>query len=112
MGIEFSAYIPNEHPRVLECAIGGFVAQTIKVDFSNIKCPICGETMRLSQLDDSDYRNEVQERLIARQYSCNVFSVQRKHTYRIGVECPQCRSKLIVEATDIVEYGKRIKQTT
>lgn len=109
MGIEFSAYIPNEHPRVLECAIGGFVAKTIKVDFSNIKCPICGETMRLSQLDDSEYRNEVQERLIARQYGCNVYSVQRQHTYRIGVECPHCRSKLVVEATDIVEYGKRIK---
>lgn len=110
MGIEFSAYIPNDHPRVVECAIGGLVANnTIKVDFSNIKCPICGETMRLSLLDDTDYRNDVEERLISRQYGCDVYSVQRKHIYHIGVECPQCRSKLTVEATDIVEYGKRIK---
>lgn len=109
MGIIFSTYIPNDHPRVVECAIGGFVANTIKVDFSNIKCPICGETMRLSLLDDSVYCDDVEERLISQQYGCNLYSVQRKHIYNIGVECPNCRSKLTVEATDIVEYGKRIK---
>ena len=110
MGIEFSAYIPNGRPRVIECAIGGLVAnKTTHVNFSDIKCPICGETMRLSQLDDSDCRNDVEERLISRQYGCDVYSVQRKHIYRISVECPKCWSTLTVEATDIVEYGKRIK---
>lgn len=110
MGIEFSAYIPNEQPRVIECAIGGLVAnKTTHVNFSDIKCPICGETMRLSQLDDSEYHDDVEEQLISRQYNCGVYSVQRKHTYRISVECPECRSKLTVEATDIVEYGKRVK---
>lgn len=105
----YSTYIPNNHPRVLECLIGGVVADKIQCDLSNIKCPICGEIMRISQLSDSDYINGIEDRLVARRNCGCVYSVECAHTFLVGFTCPSCLSTLNVKATDVVQYGKLIK---
>lgn len=81
------------------------------VDLSAIKCPICGDTMRLCQFTDKG--GECKASLTREPLwlgSDGKAPVYREHSstsHDIGLKCPYCKSVLNVTQT-VVKYVKQV----
>lgn len=95
----------SESPQLLECLINGQKAQNIHKDVANIKCPICGDTMKLSQIEGKD--DEYVDVPISHSRNCCSYEQRKVKEYNIGVICPNCHATLSLVVHKILRIGTR-----
>lgn len=95
----------SAEPTLIECRINGRITPNICKDIANIKCPICGTTMKLSRLEES--KGEDEEWPMTQVRNCLSYAKIRIHEYHIGVTCPDCQASLSLIANEVLRVGWR-----